>query len=83
MNYRVVFLSGVVSALIGSVFGWGMGQIALRQNNNQMNSYISQPYQLLYGQRLIWIGAIAGFAMGAGEACVLGQKHQRDNRNQK
>lgn len=79
MNYRVVILSGIMSALIGSVFGWGLGQVAMRQRHSQMSDYISQPYQRLYGRRLIWIGAIAGFAIGAGEACVLSQRKRRDD----
>ena len=83
MNYRVIFLSGVISALLGSMFGWGMGQIALRQHHSQMNSYMSLPYRLLYGRRLIWIGAIASFAIGTGEACVLCQRNQRNGQGQK
>ena len=79
MNYRIVLLSGIVSALIGSGFGWGMGQIALRQHHSQINSYMSRPYRMLYGRRLIWIGAIVGFAIGAGEACILSQRHRSDD----
>jgi len=79
MNYRTVLLSGIMSALIGSVLGWGMGQIALRQRHSQMNTYMSQPYQSLYGRRLVWIGAIAGFVIGSGEAWVLGQRNRRDD----
>lgn len=79
MNYRVVILSGIICALVGSVLGWGMGQVALRQHTSQMNSYVSLPYRNLYERRLIWMGAIAGFAIGAGQASVLGQRHHHDD----
>ncbi|WLT37148.1 hypothetical protein NON20_14185 [Synechocystis sp. B12] len=68
MNYRVIVLSGVMTALLGTVFGWGMGQIALRQRPSQVQVTMSQPYRTFYGRRLIWFGAIAGFVLGAGQA---------------
>ncbi|MFM1843521.1 MAG: hypothetical protein RLZZ490_2264 [Cyanobacteriota bacterium] len=79
MNYRVVILSGITCALVGSVFGWGVGQIALRQHSSQMKTYMSQPYQMLYGRRFIWIGAVVGFAIGAGQASILSQRHHSDD----
>ncbi|MBD2618541.1 hypothetical protein H6G37_09965 [Synechocystis sp. FACHB-898] len=74
MNYRVIVLSGVMTALLGTVFGWGMGQIALRQRPSQVQVTMSQPYCTFYGRRLIWFGAIAGFVLGAGQACVLAER---------
>ncbi|MEB3227921.1 MAG: hypothetical protein VKJ27_06020 [Synechocystis sp.] len=79
MNFRIVLLSGIVCALIGSVFGWGLGEIALRQHSSQMNSYVSLPYRKLYGRRLLWIGAVVGFAVGAGQAGILSQRRPHDD----
>ncbi|MEY2985518.1 MAG: hypothetical protein RLZZ568_2135 [Cyanobacteriota bacterium] len=78
MNYRVVILSGILCAFIGSVLGWGMGEMALRQHSSQMSRYVSPAYRQLYGRRLIWMGAIVGFAIGAGQAGILSQRHHRD-----
>jgi len=80
MNYRVIVMSGVITALLGSVFGWGLGQITLRQRPSQMQITMSRPYRTLLGRRLIWFGAIAGFALGAGQACVLGEKKREDEK---
>ena len=80
MNYRKVLLAGIISALMGTVFGWGLGEIAMRQRESQMRTYISQPFRKLYTRRLIFITTFMGFMVGSGEACVLGQKqlHKRD-----
>ncbi len=78
MNYRKILLAGIISALIGMVFGWGLGEIAMRQNQSQMRTYVSKPFRTLYTRRLIWITTIVGFAVGSGEACFLGQKKLRD-----
>jgi hypothetical protein len=55
-----------------------MGQIALRQKPSQVQITMSQPYRVLYQRRIIWLGAIAGFLLGAGQACVLGEKKRED-----
>ncbi len=78
MNYRIVIVSGVMTAFLGSVFGWGMGQIALRQRPSQVQVTMSQPYRIFYQRRLVWIGAIGGFVLGAAQACVLGEKKRED-----
>ncbi|AIE74786.1 MULTISPECIES: hypothetical protein [unclassified Synechocystis] len=83
MNYRVVVLSGVMTALLGTVFGWGMGQIALRQRPSQVQVTMSQPYRIFYGRRLIWFGAIAGFVLGAGQACVLAERKREKEEMEK
>lgn len=78
MNYRVVIVSGLVTAMLGSVFGWGMGQVALRRHRSQIQISMSRPYQELYRRRMVWFGAIAGFVLGAGQATVLGEKKRVD-----
>lgn len=78
MKYRTVIVSGIMTACLGGVFGWGMGQIALRQRPSQVQVTMSQPYRVLYQRRIIWFGAIAGFLLGAGQACVLGEKDRED-----
>ena len=78
MKYRTIIVSGIITACLGSVFGWGVGQIALRQRPSQVQLTMSQPYRVLYQRRLVWFGAIAGFLLGAGQACVLGEKKRED-----
>lgn len=78
MNYRAVIMSGIMTACLGSVFGWGAGQITLRRNSGQVQTTMSQPYQNLLQRRMIWIGAIAGFVLGAGQAGILAEKKRED-----
>lgn len=79
MNIKLVLASGVVSALIGAMIGLGIGNIALRQNTSQIRSQYSESYQSLYGRNFIWIGAVAGLAIGMGQESLRQLKQQQDN----
>lgn len=75
MNIRLIFFSGIVTALIGSVIGFGAAQLGQRDFNHLR--YESQSYQNLY-RNYAWIGAGLGFVTGVGQACVRELKAQRD-----
>jgi hypothetical protein len=78
MNYRLILAAGVMTSLIGATVGWGMGQIALRRQSSQVQTYVSQGYQELYGRRFLWLGAITGGLIGMGQAAVLQFKRAED-----
>ena len=79
MNFKLVFASGVIAALIGSVIGYGIGNIALLNNTSQIRSVYSEYYKNLYGRNFIVIGALGGLAIGMGQECLRQMKQQQDN----
>lgn len=81
MNYRLILAAGVMTTLIGATVGWGMGQIALRRQTSQVQTYVSQSYHELYSRRFIWLGAVAGGLIGMGQASVLQLKRAEDRKN--
>ena len=79
INPRTVFASGIISALIGAMIGYGAGYLALnRHGNSQIYRYNSQAYEQLYTHKFIWIGAIAGLLIGMGQDCVLQMKNEQE-----
>jgi len=71
LNVKVVLASALASALVGSVIGFGAGQIAVRQHSSQVLTFYSDRYLNLYNNQYIWVGAISGFLFGVGQSCVL------------
>ncbi len=75
MNIRLIFFSGIMTALIGSVIGLGASQLGQRNFNHL--KYEGKSYQNLYRNYAL-IGAGLGFAVGLGQACIRELKVQRD-----
>jgi membrane protein YqaA with SNARE-associated domain len=79
INFKLMLASGVISALIGAMIGYGAGYLALnRHGSSQIHSYNSQSYERLYKHQFIWIGAIAGLLVGMGQSCVQQIKNQQE-----
>ena len=79
INPRTVSASGIISALIGAMIGYGAGYLALnRHGNSQIYRYNSQAYEQLYTHKFVWIGAIAGLLIGMGQDCVLQMKREQE-----
>lgn len=76
MNYRLVAYSGIVTAVIGGLFGWSISYIGQPDINRQ--EYESKFYQTLY-HRYPLIGAVLGLAAGAGFAVIRQTQKQRDS----
>lgn len=83
MNFKLVFASGVISALIGAMIGYGIGQIALTRNVSQIRSINSIYYQNLYGRNFAWIGAGAFFAIGMGQECLRQLKQEQEQNHER
>ncbi|MEH2316474.1 hypothetical protein [Nostoc sp.] len=75
MNIRLIFFSGFITALIGSVIGLGAAQLGQRDFNHLR--YEGKSYQNLYRNYAL-MGAGLGFVAGVGQACVRELKVQRD-----
>lgn len=63
MNFRTIILSGIMTALIGAMFGLALSYIAQREARKPI---------------IIVSGAVLGFALGAFQASVRQQRQQRD-----
>lgn len=76
MNYRLVAYSGVMTALLGALFGWALSYMG-RPDLDRLR-YESGFYQNL-NDRLPLIGAGFGLAAGSGFAIIRQTQKQRDN----
>lgn len=76
MNYRLVAYSGIVTAVIGGLFGWAVSYIGQPDINRQ--EYESEFYQTLH-HRYPLIGAGLGLAVGSGFAVIRQTQKQRDS----
>lgn len=75
MNYRLVAYSGIMTAIIGALFGWALTYIG--QPDIDRHRFESRFYTTLY-HRYPLIGGGLGFVAGAGFAVVRQRQHQRD-----
>jgi hypothetical protein len=78
MNYRLVVYSGIMTALIGALFGWALSYM-VRPDLDRL-PYESQFYQTL-NRRYPLIGAGLGLAVGSGFAVIRQTQKQRDREN--
>lgn len=76
MNYRLVAYSGIMTALIGALFGWALSYIG--QPDLNRSRFESEFYQTLH-QRYPLIGAGLGLAVGSGFAIIQQTQKQRDS----
>lgn len=76
MNVKLILFSGIITALLGSVFGLTVAHIG--QKDFYHPRYESQFYSSLYYKYYGLIGTGLGFAIGAGQECVRELKTQRD-----
>ncbi len=75
MNYRLVAYSGIMTALLGGLFGWALSYIG-RPDLDRLR-YESGFYQNL-NHRLPLIGAGFGLAAGSGFAIIRQTQKLRD-----
>lgn len=75
MNYKLVAYSGIMTALIGALFGWAVSYIG--RPDLERLPYESQFYQTL-NRRYPLIGAGLGLAVGSGFAVIQQTQKQRD-----
>ncbi|MGJ3245037.1 MAG: hypothetical protein ACFE0I_03060 [Elainellaceae cyanobacterium] len=69
MNVRLVIFSGIVTAIVGTVLGIGVAEIAEPQYESPIYQNVEQKYAIA--------GAVIGFAVGIGQECVRQIKHQQ------
>lgn len=77
MNYRLILFSGIMTALLGGLFGWALSYIG--QPDLNRTRFESEFYRDLY-RRYPLIGAGAGFVTGCGFA-VIGQTRRKEDRD--
>lgn len=70
MNKRLIFLSAIITAIVGSIIGIS----AVHISNNK---YQSEFYQNIEAKFFI-IGGVAGFIIGAGQESLRQLKAQQD-----
>lgn len=75
INYRLVAYAGIMTALLGSLFGWAVSYIG--QPDLELQKYESEFYQKLH-RRYPLIGGGLGLAAGSGFAIISQHKKQRD-----
>jgi hypothetical protein len=76
MNYRLIAYSGIVTAILGALFGWAISYIG--QPDLELQRYQSEFYQKLH-RRYPLIGAGVGLAAGSFFAVVSQTDKQRDS----
>ncbi len=77
MNYRLIAFSGIMTALLGGLFGWAMSYV-IRPDLDRLR-YESEFYQTL-NRRLPLIGAGFGLAAGSGFAVISQAQKKRDKK---
>ena len=70
MNNKLIFLSAIITAIIGTVIG-----ISAAEMSN--NRYQSKLYQDIHAKFAL-VGGVAGLIIGAGQESVRQLKQQRD-----
>lgn len=80
LNYRLILYSAMMTAIIGSLFGWALSYIG--RPDIDMQRYESQFYRTL-NHRYPFIGAGLGLAAGAGFAVISQKQKQREHNNSK
>ncbi|PSF34999.1 hypothetical protein C7H19_17800 [Aphanothece hegewaldii CCALA 016] len=76
MNYLVITYAGIMTALIGGLFGWAISYIG--QPDLNRTRFESKFYQNLYRSYPL-IGAGIGFVVGSGFAVI--KQTQKQNKN--
>jgi hypothetical protein len=76
MNSKLILFSGIITALLGSVFG--LAAAHLGQPDFDRLKYESQVYEDLHNRYYALIGAGLGFSVGVSQECVRQLKAQRD-----
>jgi hypothetical protein len=76
MNVKLILFSGIITALLGSIFGLTVAHIG--QKDFHKPKYESQFYSNLYYKYYGLIGTGLDFAIGVGQECVRELKTQRD-----
>jgi hypothetical protein len=80
MNIKLILFSGLITAMLGSVFG--LAAAHLGQPDFNRLKYESQVYKDLHHKYYGLIGAGLGFTVGFSQECVRQLKAQRDKESE-
>jgi Na+/H+-dicarboxylate symporter len=74
MNTRLVVFSGMITAIVGTILGLGVAEVAQPQYQSEIYQNAQQKYAIA--------GAVIGLSVGMGQECVRQLKQQQQEEQQ-